>query len=272
MKIFYIFVFINFNKSAMKLKLRISILLISLFVFLSGFSKSFDNNKIISYLSDTYVSTDTFPSFPGGKESLDAFIDANIQYPSKAKERKIEGVVKVGIEVNEKGKIVKKWIIETPDEELIKESLRLVKKFPLLIPSKIDDKTKLSNGVISILFKLPGSESLTESDFNDEVYIDLDTMPLFPGGETALMKFLTENIRYPVEAQENLIQGSVLCEFTVMKDGSIINIRVLINVNDILAKEAIRVISKMPKWIPGVLNGKNVNCKFYMPVNFKIGN
>jgi len=98
----------------------------------------------------------------------------------------------------------------------------------------------------------------------------VEEMPHFPGGEEALMKWLSENIRYPVIAQENGIQGRVICQFVVNSDGSIVDIQVVRGVHPSLDEEAVRVIKSMPKWIPGKQRGKPVRVRFTLPINFRL--
>jgi len=98
----------------------------------------------------------------------------------------------------------------------------------------------------------------------------VEEMPHFPGGEEALMKWLSENIRYPVIAQENGIQGRVICQFVVNTDGSIVDIQVVRGVHPSLDEEAVRVIKSMPKWIPGKQRGKPVRVRFTLPINFRL--
>lgn len=86
-----------------------------------------------------------------------------------------------------------------------------------------------------------------------------------------MYKFLGENIKYPVIAQENGIQGRVVCQFTVNKDGSLVDIEVVRSGGDAsLDKEAVRVIKSMPKWKAGKQRGKPVRVKYTLPVNFKL--
>ncbi|HRR62720.1 MAG TPA: energy transducer TonB, partial [Paludibacteraceae bacterium] len=81
---------------------------------------------------------------------------------------------------------------------------------------------------------------------------------------------LSENIRYPVIAQENGIQGRVICQFVVNTDGSIVDIQVVRGVHPSLDEEAVRVIKSMPKWVPGKQRGKPVRVRFTLPINFKL--
>ena len=114
-------------------------------------------------------------------------------------------------------------------------------------------------------------EAPAEEEEEEVVFVVVESMPEFPGGQQALFKFLSENIKYPVIAQENGIQGRVICQFTVNKDGSIVDIEVVRSGGDpSLDKEAVRVIKSMPKWKPGKQRGKPVRVKYTVPVSFKL--
>lgn len=131
-------------------------------------------------------------------------------------------------------------------------------------------------------------EIVSEDDVEEEIVIDVpvaapieeeeeevvfqvvEKMPEFPGGQQALFEYLSKNIRYPVIAQENGLQGRVICQFVVNQDGSIVDIVVVRSVDPSLDKEAERVIKSMPKWKPGEQRGKAVRVKYTLPVNFRL--
>jgi len=113
-------------------------------------------------------------------------------------------------------------------------------------------------------------EIAKEEEEEDVVFVIVEDKPQFPGGDQAMMKWLAENIKYPVIAQENGMQGRVICQFVVNKDGSIVDIDVVRSVDPSLDKEAIRVIKSMPKWKPGKQRGKPVRVKFTLPVVFRL--
>lgn len=99
----------------------------------------------------------------------------------------------------------------------------------------------------------------------------VEQMPEFPnGGMAGLMQYLSKNIKYPTIAQENSTQGRVTVQFVVNRDGSIVDAKVLRGVDPYLDKEAIRVISSMPKWKPGMQRGKAVRVKYTVPVMFRL--
>ncbi len=110
-----------------------------------------------------------------------------------------------------------------------------------------------------------------EEEEEEVVFVIVETMPEFPGGQQALFKYLSENVKYPAIAQENGIQGRVICQFVVNKDGAIVDVEVVRSGGDpSLDKEALRVIKSMPKWKPGKQRGKAVRVKYTVPVNFRL--
>lgn len=104
----------------------------------------------------------------------------------------------------------------------------------------------------------------------EKVFVAVEQMPQFPGGDAELMKYLSRNIKYPTMAMENNIQGRVVVQFVVTKTGSIGEVKVLRSVDRDLDKEAIRVCKSLPKFIPGKMNGQAVNVWYTLPVNFKL--
>ena len=110
----------------------------------------------------------------------------------------------------------------------------------------------------------------TKEASNNKIYDVVEQMPTFPGGPEALFKYLSENIKYPVVAEENGIQGRVIVTYVVEKDGSISDVRVVKSVDPSLDKEAQRVVKSMPRWIPGKQNGSAVRVKYTVPVTFRL--
>ncbi|MDD3742244.1 MAG: energy transducer TonB [Lentimicrobiaceae bacterium] len=105
---------------------------------------------------------------------------------------------------------------------------------------------------------------------SEEPFIVVEDMPDFPGGETALMQYLYNNIDYPAEARENNITGTVYITFVVEKDGSISGVAALREVSGGCTEEALRVIRSMPCWIPGKQRGIPVRVRVNIPVKFKL--
>lgn len=111
-----------------------------------------------------------------------------------------------------------------------------------------------------------------EPEREEEVFQVVEKMPEFPGGSAELMKWLNKTLKYPSIAQDNGIQGRVIVQFVVNKDGSIVDPVVVKSVDPYLDKEALRVVKLMPNWSPGEQRGKAVRVKFTLPVTFRLNN
>jgi protein TonB len=105
---------------------------------------------------------------------------------------------------------------------------------------------------------------------NDKVLEKAEVMPQFPGGDQAMMKFVSENVQYPEEAKEKEISGRVMVGFIVEKDGSISDVKVVKGIGGGCDEEAVRVVKAMPKWKPGKEKGKPVRVSYMMPFTFKL--
>lgn len=104
----------------------------------------------------------------------------------------------------------------------------------------------------------------------DYVFDTVEQMPSFPGGTEALLSWISNNLKYPVKAEENGVQGRVVCSFVVDRDGSIQDIQVVKSIDPSLDAEAIRLLNSMPKWTPGMQNGVSVRTKFTLPFTFRL--
>jgi protein TonB len=104
----------------------------------------------------------------------------------------------------------------------------------------------------------------------EQAFTAVEQMPQFPGGDAALMKFLSSNINYPQVAMENGVQGRVIVQFVVTKNGSVGEVKVIRSVDRDLDKEAIRLCKSLPKFIPGKMNGQSVNVWYTLPITFKL--
>lgn len=113
-------------------------------------------------------------------------------------------------------------------------------------------------------------EQPTVEEDIEEIFVIVQEKPSFPGGDKALMEYLSKNINYPTIAAEAGIKGRVTVSFVVNRDGKIVDVQVVRGVHASLDKEAIRVVQSMPAWKPGMQNGKAVRTKYTLPVMFKL--
>lgn len=132
-----------------------------------------------------------------------------------------------------------------------------------------DDADKFKAVQEQVVVKEPEPEVKHKEE---EIFVAVEQQAEFPGGQAALMKWLSQNVRYPETAQQNDVQGRVIVKFVVEKDGSIGTATILKGVDKDLDREALRVVKKMPRWQPGKNNGVAVRSYFNLPVVFKLQN
>ena len=111
-------------------------------------------------------------------------------------------------------------------------------------------------------------EQLQES--RGEVFTHVEEMPKYPGGDKAMMKYLSQNIKYPDEAQKQGIEGTVVCRFVVSSTGEVTDVTIVKSLSPETDEEAIRVVKDMPKWIPGKQKGEEVSVYYVLPIRFKL--
>ena len=131
------------------------------------------------------------------------------------------------------------------------------------------EEKQRTNMVVVLKAPVPSMDELAQKG-TDHVYQAVDEMPQFPGGNRAMMAYIGQNIKYPAEAVAKGIEGRVLVQFVVNKEGDLQDIKVMKSIDSLLDQEAIRVISSMPKWTPGKLKGEAVNIQYVLPIQFNI--
>lgn len=109
-----------------------------------------------------------------------------------------------------------------------------------------------------------------EEEEEEQVFVIVENMPEFPGGELALRKHIAEHVNYPEIAKENGLQGKVYVSFVINQKGEIENVKIARGVDPALDKEAIRVVQSLPKWKPGSQRGKPVRVSYTVPINFQL--
>lgn len=120
------------------------------------------------------------------------------------------------------------------------------------------------------VFTLGATHSYSQSASDEgAIYTHVEKMPEYPGGQVALVKFLSKNIKYPAKYKKDKVNGRVFVSFVIDKTGKVTQPKIVKSLNEDCDKEALRVISMMPNWIPGEKDGNKVNVQFGLPVNFE---
>jgi len=220
------------------------------------------------------------PQFPGGEEALAKYLSKNIRYPKTAQEKNISGVVYVQYVIDQDGNVTDVHSVgKNLGFGLNEEAVRVVKGMPQWAPG-MQNKRRVSvqyNLPIRFALDNPAIPEKPAVNFqpsdNTEVFTFVEQPPQFPGGEAALMKYLSKNIRYPKTAYETKTSGTLFVQFTVKSDGSITDAKTVgPKKGNGLEEEAIRVVNEMPSWEPGVQNKRPVNVQFNLPIRFTLTN
>ena len=215
---------------------------------------------------------DVRPTFPGGDKKLMEWLSHNIQYPQNAYNSHIEGRVIVQFLVKEDGSVGDVKIVRSVFPLLDEEALRLVRTLPKFDPAILDGKAVEYWFTIPVVFRLDDDlkrqEALpTNSDENKIIYQFVEQMPEFPGGQTAMMKFIADNLKYPTEMM-GCFQGSVIVKFYVDTLGHVCDPKIVRGLDSALDREALRVVRLFPEFIAGQHDGKKVNVYMNLPIYF----
>ncbi|MDD4758836.1 MAG: M56 family metallopeptidase [Lascolabacillus sp.] len=241
---------------------------------------------------EIFVVVEQQPEYPGGQEAMMKFLSDSIVYPEEAKAKGIQGRVICNYVVMKDGSIDDVNVVRGVDPLLDAEAVRVLKSMPAWKPGKQRGQAVNVRYTLPVVFRISAEDSqnklLTTEDRNrmtdgekgdqkvmpepSEVFVVVEQQPEYPGGLEAMMKFLSESIVYPDAAKAKGIQGRVICNFVVMKDGSIDDVNVVRGVDPLLDAEAVRVLKSMPAWKPGKQRGQAVNVRYTLPLEFRLDN
>ena len=227
---------------------------------------------------DAWIVVEEMPLFPGGDMALLKYIAENTQYPKEAKDNNIQGRVIIRFKVMDDGFVKDASVIKGVDPILDSEALRVVSTLPLFSPGKQGGVAVPVWYMVPITFTLkdnsaavpppPPPPPVTGSNSPSEPFVVVEEMPMFPGGDAALLKYLSDNIRYPETARANNITGRVILRFCVNEKGNVDRISVLKGVDPELDAEALRVVASLPAFKPGKQGGVEVPVWYMVPVTF----
>ena len=239
-------------------------------------------NAAVPSEDEIYDVADVSPKFPGGEQALASWLMEHLSYPEAAFDEGIQGKVLVSFVIANEGSVVMPKIAKSVHPLLDAEAMRVLLSMPKWSPGMKKGQPVYTRYTLPVTFRLAGESSekktaedgastnTSSQDYYDEVLEMVEENPQFPGGEQALMAYLSQNLVYPRFAQENGLQGRVLIQFVVNKDGSVVEPSFLRSVHPILDAEAMRVTLNMPKWTPGKKDGKPVRVRFTMPITFTL--
>ncbi|MFC6998410.1 M56 family metallopeptidase [Rufibacter roseus] len=218
-----------------------------------------------------FIAVEKMPEFPGGQAAMFKYLAENFKLPAGEGTGTIVG----SFVVNKEGKITNMQVLKKLSPSLDEEFVRVVEGMPTWTPGMQNGKAVAVK--YTVPFRIQGNGQPQKSDAktpanndDDKVYIAVEQMPQFPGGQAAMFKYLSENFKVPAEDQKSGAEGTLVLAFVVTKTGEITNVQVLKSLSPTLDEEALRVVNSMPLWIPGKQNGKAVNVKYTVPYRIVI--
>jgi len=207
-----------------------------------------------------------FPTFQNMRYvTFTEWVAGQAKYPPEAKMKNSEGWVSVNFVVELDGTLSN--IVAAPgttDPILVNEVIRVIQSSPKWDKPKNTAVDEPFSTGVTLKFKLP------DQILNDEAFVVVEEMPMYPGGDAELLKYLSENTKYPETAKAANKEGRVIIRFIVTPEGKAEGITVLKGVDPQLDNEAVRVVSTLSGFKPGMQNGKAVNVYYMVPITFNI--
>lgn len=232
------------------------------------------------------------------EEKLHNFIYDNLTYPKIALKDGIQGVVVVLFSVDKYGTLSNFNVPIPVDESLAKEAIKIAKSMPTWLPAQEDGQDIASTASIAVHFKIQANtfqrpvfvppiipESMYENINypSDEVFKVVENQPLFPGceysdsyldrkicAEGKMLQFIYSNLNYPNDAKAEGVEGTIYLKFIVEKDGNITSPEVIRSISKSCDLEALRIVSIMPRFNPGLQRGKSARVQYNLPIKFKL--
>lgn len=239
-----------------------------------GFANQVDKTEEISLssMSDNtdkiHEALEDMPEFDGGQTLMMEWLSKNIIYPEQAIIDGIEGRVIVRFVVEKDGSVSTPMILKGVCETLDNEAKRVVLSMPKWKSGTLQGVPMRCYVTLPITFKLRTDTPVQSVE--DKIETEYDQIAEFEGGKYGIMRYLSSNLEYPIEALEYGIYGRVWVRFIVEKDGSLSNVSVEKELNKWLDKEAVRAISAMPKWSPAMKDNQPVRTYYRLPIDFSI--
>lgn len=238
-------------------------------------SAAADNQPIIDDDNTIYTSVKIMPEFPGGESAMKRYFADNMQSIKSAKF--IKGKVFVQFVIGKDGLVepdnVK--VITGINPEIDEKVVDFIKSMPKWTPGmRLESKNGTVMKVLARVSKSIPIEVSVKGDEKEEepIFLIVEHMPQFPGGDIALREYIRDNVVYPEEAKAKKIQGKVFVQFVIGTDGNVEpeNVKIARGIDPLLDVEAIRVIKSLPTWEPGTQRGKPVRVSFTIPIDFSM--
>lgn len=237
--------------------------------------------KVSEAGGQVFTVVEKMPVYPGGQEALMKKIASEVRYPKIAQDNGIQGTVIGSFIVNTDGSVSDAAVVRGVDPSLDQEALRVIRTLNGWTPGEQRGRKVRVKYTVPIQFSLSGKGTSSntnetaavpagKTDASGQVFTVVEKMPVYPGGEMALMQKIASELRYPRIAYENGIQGRVVCSFVINTDGSVSDAAVVRGVDPSIDQAALQVVGTLNGWTPGEQRGRKVRVKYTVPVLFQL--
>jgi TonB family protein len=210
-------------------------------------------------------SEDDYPRFQGEKfTAFENWVINQIDYPADAAAKGIQGRIAVSYSIEADGSVGKVSVVGKVDPLISDEVVKAIQRSPKWEPAINPEARIPFNQMLSLRFVLPDKIK------KDDVFVVVEKMPLYPGGDMELLKFIGNNTKYPDVAKEAKIEGRVIVRFVVSTTGNVEDITILKAVHPLLDEEAVRVTSMLSGFEPGMQGGNPVSVYYMVPITFAL--
>jgi len=211
------------------------------------------------------LAPEDYPTFQNQRHfNFIEWVASQVKYPAEAQAKRIEGWVSVNFSVNLDGNVSNVVSTMSVNPLLSDEVIRVVQSSPQWEPPKNPNVDEPFTFGVTLKFKLP------DNIIREDPFVVVEQMPQYPGGDVEILNFIKNNTKYPDQAKAEKIEGRVIIRFIVSTEGNSEGLSVLKGVHPLLDAEALRVVSMITGWKPGMQGGKPVNVWYMVPVNFKL--
>lgn len=245
----------------------------SQFILTDKYGNRISVSQIPTKYYKAYVSLDTICFY---NQDVIKYVCSDYKVLDSIGVRKVHHLAHYAVKITGDGMVLaggykqmNEWYYVTPDYKVLEDE-PIITENGYTIVRKFGEKDRTEKELELLSLAKNAKENGVLVIGYGKVFDIVEQMPSFPNGMGALMKWIKDNMKYPVIAAENGVQGRAIVRFIVEKDGSLTDVCIAKSADPSLDKEAIRLVESMPKWIPGKSNGSNVRCKYTIPITFKL--
>ena len=223
-----------------------------------------------------YTFVEQMPQLPGGGGSaaVVSAIQSKVVYPAQAIQQQLQGRVFVNFTVGADGLVHDTKVVKGLGAGCDEAVLAAVQQLPRFIPGKQAGRPVSVSFTVPVTFRLvaPAPTATLPADSTKRVYTSVERMPELPGGggKAAIVATIQRQVRYPADALRSHIEGRVFVSFNVLPDGSVRDAQIVKGIGGGCDEEVLNVVKRLPRFTPGMLNGRLVTVNYTLPITFAI--